>query len=341
MLCCRKDSNARRQHICRSAVIVSNYGVIMNAKILRSNVKPLIETIKQLQFKQLQFDYDIEGKVLWGYMAPNGVPNFNLEMLAEMRRFDDQLQRNQCTVSESGEQKPVEFYVAASKASGVFNLGGDLGLFMILIKSRDADGLTHYGRMCIENLYHRIQRYGSRDLTTIALVQGEALGGGFELALANDVIVAEAQARFGFPEILFNLFPGMGATSLLARRVGIQMARKLVTSGNIYSAAEMHQLGLVDVVANEGEGEAAVYQFIKDNERRWNGLRSVNRCFDLISPLSKQELNDIVDEWVSAALRIRDKDLKMMERFHGMQKKRAGSASDSVQTAVEPRAATA
>ena len=47
--------------------------------------------------------------------------------------------------------------------------------------------------------------------TTISLVQGDALGGGFEAALCGDIIIAEKQARFGFPEVLFNLFPGMGA----------------------------------------------------------------------------------------------------------------------------------
>ena len=51
-------------------------------------------------------------------------------------------------------------------------------------------------------------------------MQGECLGGGFEAALSSDVIVAEKSARFGFPEILFNLFPGMGAYSFLERKIG-------------------------------------------------------------------------------------------------------------------------
>jgi DSF synthase len=57
-----------------------------------------------------------------------------------------------------------------------------------------------------ENIIHL-----DRDVTTIALVQGDALGGGFETALSSNVLIAERSAKLGFPEILFNLFPGMGA----------------------------------------------------------------------------------------------------------------------------------
>ena len=57
-------------------------------------------------------------------------------------------------------------------------------------------------------------------LITIALVQGEALGGGFESILSFDVVIAERDARFGLPEAMFGLFPGMGAHSFLSRRLG-------------------------------------------------------------------------------------------------------------------------
>ena len=102
---------------------------------------------------------------------------------------------------------------------GVFNLGGDLDLFKQLIEARDRAGLLRYGRACIDVLY---RNYIGHDLpvTTISLVQGECLGGGFEAALSSDVIIAEKSARFGFPEILFNLFPGMGAYSFLDRQIG-------------------------------------------------------------------------------------------------------------------------
>ena len=97
---------------------------------------------------------------------------------------------------------------------------------------------------------------------TVALVQGDAIGGGFEAMLTNDVVIAERAAKFGLPEILFNLFPGMGAHSFLRRRVGERMARVLIEDGRSRSADEMRELGLVDVVCEPGEGEATLRQFV-------------------------------------------------------------------------------
>ena len=79
-------------------------------------------------------------------------------------------------------------------------------------------------------------------------MQGDALGGGFECALASDLIVAEERAQLGFPEILFNLFPGMGAYSLLSRRVGMKGAEKMILSARLYTAEELHELGVVDLL---------------------------------------------------------------------------------------------
>src|SRR5437879_13439393 len=129
---------------------------------------------------------------------------------------------------------------------------------MRLIKARDRDALAHYAAMCLDNLYPRIHNYSCPTLTTISLVQGDALGGGFECALTSDVVIAEESAQMGLPEILFNLFPGMGAYSLLARRIGMRAAEEFILSGKVLSAAELHKIGIVDVFATDGQGETAV-----------------------------------------------------------------------------------
>src|SRR4030095_985412 len=127
--------------------------------------------------------------------------------------------------------------------------------------------LLTYGRACIDVLY---RNYVGHDLpvTTVSLVQGECLGGGFEAALSSDVIVAEKSARFGFPEILFNLFPGMGAYSFLDRKIGQKGAEELLTSGKIYSADEMFDKGVIDMVVEDGQGEAGGNDLIKKRARR-------------------------------------------------------------------------
>jgi DSF synthase len=153
-------------------------------------------------------------------------------------------------------------------------------------------------------------------------VQGDALGGGFEAALTSDVIVAEESAQMGLPEILFNLFPGMGACSLLARRIGMRAAEELILSGKILSAAELHKLGVVDVVATDGQGETAVRNWIAKNAKRRNGMQAVFRARQFIHPVTRAELDGIVELWVDAALRLGERDLKMMNRLVRAQMKR-------------------
>ena len=183
--------------------------------------------------------------------------------------------RNGGKVEVDGALHQVNHYVTASRIPGVFNVGGDLALFAMLIKAGDREALAHYAKLCIDNMLSAHPSFFSPTLTTISLVQGDALGGGFECALASDVIVAEESAQMGLPEILFNLFPGMGAYSLLARRIGMRAAEELILSGKVLSAAELHKMGIVDVVATDGQGETAVRNWIAKNAKRRNGLQAV------------------------------------------------------------------
>lgn len=265
-------------------------------------------------FRQIDLEYDEENKVLWTFMQPTGVPCFNIGLLNEIRSSARLLTTNRGQVDIDDVLYPVEFHVGASRTPGIFSYGGDLALFMLLIRARDRAGLLHYARLCIDTLQDRLTSFDT-NITTITLLQGEALGGGFESALASHVLIAEEQARMGFPEILFNLFPGMGAYSLLTRRVGARLAEQIILSGKIYTAQEMHALGLVDLVVPTGTGEAAVTDYVRHNSRRRNGQRALFECRRHTTPIAYEELVGITEVWVDAALRLEDKDLKMMGRL--------------------------
>src|SRR3970040_2209317 len=159
---------------------------------------------------QLRAHFDKETRALWSRWAPEPRPCFNPALLADIRAFQEYLAGTGGTNDCYGEEPPIEYVVLASATQGVFNLGGDLDLFKQLIDTRDRQGLLRYGRACIDVLYRNYTGH-NLPLTTISLVQGECLGGGFEAALSSDVLVAAKSARFGFPQIIFNLFPGMGA----------------------------------------------------------------------------------------------------------------------------------
>ena len=159
------------------------------------------------------------------------------------------------------------------------------------------------------------------------MVQGDALGGGFETALSCDLIVAEKSAKMGLPEVLFNLFPGMGAYSFLTRRVGPAEAHRLVTSGAVYTAEQLHAMGIVDVLLEDGEGVYGLRDYVKRGARRSNALRASLRARKRVHPISEAELRDIVDIWVDAVFTLTDADLRRMGRLTGAQdRRRAGGA---------------
>ena len=263
---------------------------------------------------QLNVSYDKEARAIWSRWAPDPRPCFNPALLADIRAYYDFLGSSGGRVDCQGEEEPIEYVILASGMPGVFNLGGDLDLFKQLIDARDRQGLLRYGRACIDVLY---RNYIAHELpvTTISLVQGECLGGGFEAALSSDVIVAEKQSRFGFPEILFNLFPGMGAYSFLERKVGQKRAEEIISSGRIYSAEEMLALGVIDAVAERGQGEAEIAELIRKRSRSRNGLAALAATRRRVHRIEFSELLDVVQLWVDAALRLTPRDLKLMQRL--------------------------
>lgn len=264
--------------------------------------------------QQVDKVYDSNLRTLWKYMKPIGIPCFNQNMLEELHYIFNELQTGQGHIIDGETWVPVDYSVIASHRSGVFNLGGDLMLFLNLIREKDREGLLNYAMYCVDSLYTRIIGHDASTVT-ISLVQGDALGGGFELALASDLIVAEAGTRLGLPEILFNLFPGMGAYSFLARRIGTRKTEAMLLSGNIYTAEQLADMGVVDIVAPIGEGKRTVEQWIRKHHHHLNGMRSIYDCRRHVWPISHKELTDIAVMWVDAALKIQEIDLRMMRRL--------------------------
>ena len=274
----------------------------------------LTPTLQYRFSEQLSAHFDTSQNAMWSRWNCSPRPCFNPGLLRDIRSYYDMLTLTGGSVSDGLDDHPIEYVVLASAMPGVFNLGGDLDLFRSLIDKRDRPALSVYGRACVDVLY---RNYVAHELaaTTISLVQGECLGGGFEAALSSDVIVAERSARFGFPEILFNLFPGMGAYSFLYRRVGEKRGEEILTSGRIYSAEQMQEMGVIDRVVDDGQGEAEVGALIKQRARMRNGLYGIGAARRRVQKIDLAELVDIVEIWVDCALRLNTRDLKLMQRL--------------------------
>ena len=274
--------------------------------------------------EQLSAHYDASCHAIWSRWTPRPRPSFNPALLDDLAEFCNFMTGTQATIRWRGEAMPVEYSVLASEVPGVFNLGGDLSLFVRLIEGQDRAGLLRYGQACVDVLHRNYVGFGL-PVTTISLIQGECLGGGFEAALSSDIIIAERHSRFGFPEILFNLFPGMGAYSFLDRRVGRRVTEELLSAGKIYSADDMLALGVIDCVVDSGQGEAEVAGLAKRNCRSRNGLAGIARARRRVNGISYQELLDVVHLWVDAALRLTMRDIKLMHRLVSRQNDRLAS----------------
>lgn len=270
-------------------------------------------------YLQLQCRYDPKLHALWCYLNPKPRPSFTPVMLAEL----SDLQKRLSAYMNSGDvTAPIDYFIYASVVPGIFSSGGDIDLFVRLISERDWNSLRDYGRLCVELVLSNYNGFGVSGLTTISLVQGSALGGGFECALSCHKVIAEKRCQMGFPEIVFNLFPGMGALSFLARRINLSSARRLTENSKILKSDELWKLGVIDVLAPEGHGEKIACEFIRNHRRTANGYLAIRRAVERISPLAHEELLDIVDLWVETALQMSKRDLRVMRRIVAAQNRR-------------------
>ena len=221
---------------------------------------------------------------------------------------------------------PLDYLILGSRSRGVFCFGGDLDLFQNLIRAGDRAGLVRYGYRCIEIL-HRNMHALDLPMLTVGLVQGQALGGGFEALLSFDVLIAERNATFGLPEVMFGLFPGMGAHAMLSRKLGTAMADRVILSNQVYTADDMYAMGIVAQVVEPGEGIAAVRDYMASTKRRHGGLVAARRAMRVASPVQLAELRAIVDLWADAALGLSEADLKLMSRLASTQARNYSAAA--------------
>jgi len=266
---------------------------------------------------QLKTHYDGKNKIGWFLMKGTPRPAFTVQLLSEISTYFETVKQE---MAETKGEK-YDFLVLGSDINGVFNLGGDLDLFSQYIRDKDRDGLMQYASHSIDLVYQNLTHLGE-NLTTISLIQGDALGGGFESAISANVVVAERGTKIGLPEVLFNLFPGMGAFSLLSRKIGYAAAEKMIISGQLYSSEQLYDMGVVDILAEQGEGEVAVYRYIKSLKRSMNSYRSMQQVKDICNQVTYEELIEVGEVWADAALNLTEKDLRMMKRLVSRQNSR-------------------
>ena len=160
------------------------------------------------------------------------------------------------------ESDPQTRAIVLSGSGKAFVAGADIGFFIKCIKDDHLDdnyAFTKYGQDVLMSIDE------SKKLV-VARVGGIALGGGLELALSTDVIVATPKARMGFPETGIGIYPGLGGTQRTARFIGKELAKYLIFTGRLVSAEDALSIGLVDYVFAPEEIEDRMLKLIAEEK---------------------------------------------------------------------------
>lgn len=259
------------------------------------------------QFNCISVEYCKEQELLFWKIKDKGLPNFCLHGLQEFQEFSHWIKTYFSTTDH-----PLKYIVSGSEHYGIYNMGGDLPFFLDCIRANNIEKLREYAHLCIDAIYSIYTSFGL-PAVTIALVEGNAYGGGFECALAHDFIIAGEHTQFCLPENKFNLFPGMGAHSLLSRKVDHKTADTLIRSSKIYKAPYLQSLGLIEVITNQDNAEQTLQWYLQNITEQFNFEYHHIQCKKMINPLTKKELLDITNLWTAASMEIKPFDLRKME----------------------------
>ena len=269
-------------------------------------------------YKYLRLEWTGELGMLRVRTCVKPIQCYSLAGMSELQRMLDDIAENPGL---------VRHFVLSSDVAGVFNFGGDLALFVLLVRAKDIDSLKMYGRRCIDLVWW-METAALRGVHTTVLVQGDTLGGGLESVLPFHKVVFERSAQAGFPEVLFNLFPGMGAWQFTIRKAGFAVANDMILSGRLYTAEQLLRRSLVDAVVDDGTGEEAMLEIVRSVDPKLRGTLAALRAQRMAAPITYESLVEAVDLWAETALTLTTRDLRLMERLARAQARKAGGAEE-------------
>ena len=268
--------------------------------------------------KQISAYYEEGRRVIWMMLRAQPRPCFNHELIDEIMTLAR-------AAKDSG--LPIDFWVTGSLIPQIYNVGGDLNFFSEAIRGGRREALRAYARACVDAC--AASRGFDTGAISLAMIEGTALGGGFEAALAHHFVLAQNNARMGFPENGLQPLPGMGGYSLVARRSGMRLAEELIGTGESHTAEWFQARGLVDVLFEPGDAYKATRTFIDVLRPKLNGTRAMLRARQRVLRLSRSELMDITEDWVEAAFSIDPKDRAYMERLVIAQNRRSAAGPEA------------
>ena len=190
-------------------------------------------------------------------------------------------------------QAETHALIIYSKLKPGFCAGADLRELYQQSQTMDKAEAVKGVRDFLERIHRVLNLIDAAPLTTIAAVHGVTFGGGFELALACDLIIADKMARFCFPELRLGLIPGFGGIPRLKRDLGNAVVRDLLLTGRSFNATKAQQIGLVSQVVGEGEALRAARAMA--TQLRKFDRATVATAKKFIKPIPHEELRQEID----------------------------------------------
>jgi enoyl-CoA hydratase len=190
-------------------------------------------------------------------------------------------------------QRDAHALIIYSELKSGFCAGADLRELYNRSREMAKSEAAHGVRGFLERIHRALNLIDAIPLTTIAAVHGVTFGGGFELALTCDLIIADKMARFAFPELRLGLIPGFGGIPRLKRDVGNAVVRDLLLTGRSFNASKAQQVGLVSQIVAEGEALRAARATAKQIGKFDRATAAAAKNF--VKPIPYDELRKEID----------------------------------------------
>jgi DSF synthase len=285
--------------------------------------------------EQFSVRYDSRNEAIWVYGNPKECPCLDKAM------FDDfySIQLDIIEYFNAYDMKPeipIKFFVCASHVPDVYSYGGELFGMIDVIEKHDRESLEKCAKIVIDTVYLNMTNLGL-PLQTITLLEGDALGGGLYAALSYNAIIAEEQVMLGMQQIRFNMCPGVGAYGMLAHKVGMNNADRIILSTELMNAREFYEIGGITEVAKRGEGKRAVDKYMKQYRRSFNAMQTLHAMQMRHASLDYAELEDMASLWVESLLRLDDSDIARIKKIAEAQKQKIYGIDKRLRTKQDRR----
>lgn len=276
----------------------------------REDVVDLVLT-ESGQLSQIKLHYEADLKILWLTIAPEPKPVFTLQLLTSVVAVQNAIVS--LWGGEGGYQDcPVRF-LAFRGEGAIFTLGGDLDFYLDCLATNNRAAMQDYARLSVEGA--ALNASGLKGLAiTISTIHAKAVGGGIDAPRSCNIMIAEERAAFSYPEVKFNHFP-ITAVAVLSRHMPPWEAKRMLMTGDEYSAAEFHAVGGCDAVVANGTGEDWIRRYAAETLPMHAARTALFGAFHARVGDFREELAGLSKLWTDCMMRMAPKDISKLQRI--------------------------